>query len=205
MVDILAIAETKLDNSFTENQFILPGYKKPFRLDVNSRSGGLLIYVNSDIPCRQLNTYQFPQNMQVVPIELNLRKQKWIVFVIYRPPKQDAIFFLNSLSDAIDFYSKTYDNLVILGDINAEPQNQIIKNFLSENSLYNHMKNKTCFKSANGKCIDLIISNRKHSLQCTGTVETGLSDHHHLIYTMVKTQYTKLPPKKIVYHNYKGF
>ena len=68
-IDILAVAETKLDNSFSDNQFLLSGYKKPFRLDVNSRSGGLLIYVSSDIPCRQLNTFNFPPDMQVVPID----------------------------------------------------------------------------------------------------------------------------------------
>ena len=77
--------------------------------------------------------------------------------------------------------------------------------FLSEHHLFNHMKNKTCFKSEKGSCIDLILSNKKHSLQHTGTVDTGISDHHHLIYTMLKTTYTKLPPKKITYRVYKDF
>ena len=36
-------------------------------------------------------------------------------------------------------------------------------------------------------------------------METGLSDHHRLIYTMVKTQYTKPPPIEIVYRNYNNF
>ena len=67
------------------------------------------------------------------------------------------------------------------------------------------MKDKTCFKSVNGRCIDLIISNRKYSLQHTGTVDTGLSDHHHLIYSMLKTQFVKLPPKKINYRDYSRF
>ena len=30
-IDILAVAETKLDNSFPDNHFLLSGYKKPFR------------------------------------------------------------------------------------------------------------------------------------------------------------------------------
>ena len=42
-VDVLAIAETKLDASFTSNQFTMEGYKKPLRLDCSGSSGGLLL------------------------------------------------------------------------------------------------------------------------------------------------------------------
>ena len=40
-VDILAIAETKLDESFTNNKFSMLGYKKPLRLDCSKTSGGI--------------------------------------------------------------------------------------------------------------------------------------------------------------------
>ena len=53
-VDIVSIAETKLDGSFPSAQFFWEGYKAPYRLDVNSRSGGLLLYVKSSIPSRLL-------------------------------------------------------------------------------------------------------------------------------------------------------
>ena len=41
-IDILVIAETKLDASFPNNQFLIPGFKTPYRLDVSEKSGGLL-------------------------------------------------------------------------------------------------------------------------------------------------------------------
>ena len=34
-VDILVVSDTKLDNSFPTNQFLIEGYLKPFRLDRN--------------------------------------------------------------------------------------------------------------------------------------------------------------------------
>ena len=40
-VDILIITETKLDDSFPVDQFIISGYSKPYRLDRNRNGGGL--------------------------------------------------------------------------------------------------------------------------------------------------------------------
>ena len=57
---IFAIAETKLDSSFPESQFILPGMRKPFWLDVTSRKGGLLVFVNNDIPSKYLRSFHLP-------------------------------------------------------------------------------------------------------------------------------------------------
>ena len=40
-VDVLSIAETKLDSS--NALFLLPGFHQPLRLDINDRSGRLLV------------------------------------------------------------------------------------------------------------------------------------------------------------------
>ena len=39
------ISETKLDSSFPEGQFLIPGYSSPYRLDRNCRGGGIMLYV----------------------------------------------------------------------------------------------------------------------------------------------------------------
>ena len=36
-VDILCIAEAKIDKSFPVVQFVLPGYHKPYRLDISDK------------------------------------------------------------------------------------------------------------------------------------------------------------------------
>ena len=55
-IDILIISETKIDESFTSNQFINDGYSTPFREDRNSHGGVVLIFVREDIPCKRLKT-----------------------------------------------------------------------------------------------------------------------------------------------------
>ena len=50
--DLVSIAETKLDASFPSAQFTLEGYHTPYRLDINNKSSGILVYVKSSIPSR---------------------------------------------------------------------------------------------------------------------------------------------------------
>ena len=204
-VDVFTVAETKLDDSFPTDQFLIDGFRKPFRLNISDSSGGLLTYVRSDIPARELDKFKFDTGIQIIPIQINLRKQKWVIFNIYRHKSQKVPYFLNQLSSAIDFYAKIAEKVIIIGDFNLEPTSPMLKEFLELNGLHNFMHHKTCMKSDEGSCIDLILSNQKFSLQHTGVFETGLSDFHLLIYTMLKVKYVKLPPKKIQYRKYKDF
>ena len=52
--DICLISESKLDNTFPINQFaIISGYKV-FRRDTNRCGGGLILYMNENVPCKPL-------------------------------------------------------------------------------------------------------------------------------------------------------
>ena len=93
-----------------------------------------------------------------------------------------------------------------------EPNNQHLRSLLEKDDLINIIKGATCFKSSRGRCIDLILTNKRHSLMKTQSFETRFSDHHHrpchhLIYTIfkkgLKTTYRKVPPIKLVYRNSK--
>ena len=204
-VSILTIAETKLDESFTSNQFLLENYKKPYRLDKSKTSGGLLVYILQDIPSKLLRNFSFPEDFQALPFEITLKKQKWLIISVYNPDKNTGKLFLENLSLLLDFYLRSYDSYVIIGDMNLEPDKNPMKQFIEDYNLFNLIKKPTCFKSTKGTCIDLILTNKKFSFQFSDTYETGLSDCHTLIYTMFKSTFYKLKPKKIIYRNYKMF
>ena len=53
-INILMIAETKLDESFPDSQFKIPGMKKPYRLDITSNSGGLLVFIDKNISSKRI-------------------------------------------------------------------------------------------------------------------------------------------------------
>ena len=92
----------------------------------------------------------------------------------------------------------------MFGDFNLDPCSSYVENFLTRRDLYNLVHFHTCFKSQ-GSCIDLILTNKKHSFLNTKKFETGLSDHHLVIYSMLKTKWVKEELSGINYSYYKNF
>ena len=92
----------------------------------------------------------------------------------------------------MDKLNSTYDNLVLLGDFNAEPEEESIAQFLNFYNLKDLVKQNTCFKNPDKPtCIDLILTNWLRSFQNTDTFEIGLSDFHKLIFTVLKQHFPK--------------
>ena len=119
----------------------------------------------------------------MVPLEINLRKEQWLGITIYQPPSQKSEFFLCSLANIKDHFTKRFDNYIAIGDFNLEPNDTTLKHFLDSNGLYNLLKGHSCFKSKIS-LTDLILTNR--NLKNTQLFETGLSDHHHMAITCSK-------------------
>ena len=59
------------------------------------------------------------------------------------------------------------------------------------NGFVNLIKNKTCFKGQESS-VDLILTNRKYSFENSSLYKIGVSDHHHLMYTIFKLHYQNL-------------
>ena len=138
-------------------------------------------------------------------IEISLKKQKWLLVSIYRPPSQSEEYFFDEIGKGLDFYSSKYESFCLIGDFNCEPNDTIISDFMDNYGLKNLVRSPTCFRSDSPRCIDLILTNRKRSFQNTVTVHTGLSDFHAMIVTALKGGYKKKGPKIIRYRNYAKF
>ena len=92
-LDIFSKAETKQDSLFPESRFILPGMGKPFQLDVTSRKGGLLVFINNDTPSKYHRSFHLLGDTQAISLEINLKQRKLLVVSIYRPPDQNLDYF----------------------------------------------------------------------------------------------------------------
>ena len=76
----MVISETKLNKSFSNGQFKIPGYALPFCLDRNQFGGGIMVFVQEDIPSRVLSLNKFIESFF---IELNFCKKMWLLCSTY--------------------------------------------------------------------------------------------------------------------------
>ena len=61
------------------------------------------MYVNENIPSRLLKEHVIPNDAEIMRVEINLRKQKWIILGIYHPPNLNEKYFFDNLSRCIDY------------------------------------------------------------------------------------------------------
>ena len=115
----MVFIETKLDDSYPMAQLFIEGFGKPLRLDRNANRGGLLIYVRANIPCKQLEKHDFPDNIEGIFVEVNFRKSKWLILGTYHPPRQNDGFYFDKHARALDIYTQTYDTILLTRDCNA--------------------------------------------------------------------------------------
>ena len=97
-----------------------------------------------------------------------------------------------------------YENIIALGDFNAEVEEENLSQSMSVYSLRNLVKQKTCFKNfENSSCVDLILTSSPRSFQNSNAFETRLSDFHKLTTTVLK--HPKIKPKVVNYRDYRKF
>ena len=114
--------------------------------------------------------------------------------------------FLWVLGRNLNLLSTKYDNILLLGDFNAEVENNFLKEFCDLYGMKSLIRIPTCYKNpANSTCIDLMLTNSNRSFQNSCTIETGLSDFHKMIVTVLKIYFQKREAKVINYRDYRNF
>ena len=205
-IDILLLSETKIDDSFPTAQFMIPGYSVPYRHDRTKNGGGIMLYVRDDIPSKVAIDPQITNDIECIFIEVNFYKKKWLVGGSYNPSKTMIARHLEILDKHLNYYLSRYDNIILMGDFNSEPHEHNMEEFCALHNLKNLVHMPTCYKNVeHPSCIDLILTNRSKSFQNTVTIETGLSDFHKMILTVLKSNFKKPPPKIVTYREYKNY
>ena len=91
-------------------------------------------------------------------IELNLRRKKWLLCCSYNPKYSQISHHLKEIGKNRDVLTSKYDNIILMGDFNAEPIDTVVSEFCEIYNLKIIIRGKTCIKNPDyPSCIDLII------------------------------------------------
>ena len=61
---------------------------KPYRVDSNSKEGGILLYITEGIISKSIPDSLNSNSLEYLLVEINLRKKKWLLVCCYNPHKK---------------------------------------------------------------------------------------------------------------------
>ena len=206
LVDYLAISESKLDSSFPSAQFHVEGYVI-LRQDNTDSSGGLIIYVRSDLPHRRLPDAECNSNgIESLCVEVTVGKSKTVLTCIYKHPKVKKLIFKECISKMADKLMSTHDDLIFLGDWNCCPhKSNTVKDFCDMYNLRNLITEPTCHKGNVSSLLDVIVVSNPRRYAGVLNSDCQISDFHNIIGAATKRFAPSQRPRKISYRSYKHF
>ena len=149
---------------------------------------------------------------ETICLELTVSNRKWFILFGYRPPQENNKHVsFNELNETLSKAVNSYENLIVIGDQNIDVSdlvkdgNNYLSHFVFTFSQLNLINRKTCYKNASGTAIDIMLTNKPHCFQKKSTVVIGLSDFQKMIISCLKTTFKKIPPKKVIFRDYKKF
>ena len=129
--------------------------------------------------------------IEILPLELRLLNSKWLKLGTYKPPSQNEQTYVSEIQKLLTYYRSSYDNVLLLGDYNMSFSNKNMMDLCNIFELNHLIEDPTCFKSSNPSCIDNFYTNRNTLFFNSSTVETGISDNHSLICSMLRSTFCK--------------
>ena len=97
---------------------MIDGFSCPYRLDRDSKGGGIMLYVREDIPSNFLASDNKP--IESLYVELNFQNVKMLKTCPYNPDKAEVGNHLAALNSLLDVNSTKYEKILILGDFHVE-------------------------------------------------------------------------------------
>ncbi|XP_066020848.1 uncharacterized protein [Pocillopora verrucosa] len=213
-IDILAINETKLDDTIGDNEIHISGYESIRRdRSTNGRSGGGVCFfirseinysVRSDLICEQIES---------LTVEIKKpRSRPFAVMTWYRPPDSSIDLFrpFEELIGKLDSENIEY---YVLGDLNCnmaapkfDKSTNILSNIADVYGLDQLITEHTRITDKSRTLIDLIFTNTPDRVVCSGVSHIGISDHS-LVYVFRKVSIESTTNKHTTlrYRKFKNF
>ena len=122
----------------------------------------------------------------------------------YRPESINRDLFFDEINSTLSKAMHEYENILFVGDLNIDinlpknDKNNLLGNLCDVFDLTNMIKDKTCFMSQQGSSIGAMLTNKPRLFYKSTPIETGLSNHHKLVVTYLRSHNSlKLKPKNI--------
>ena len=205
-IDLLGISETKLAPDVSDGEVHIRHFTI-FRKDRDNCGGGVAIYARNGLAVNRCSGPEHP-DIESVWLFLHHRGQCYQVGSVYRPPGR-RVDYWSKLEQS--WQSLQSQNIVILGDFNADPTNDAdfgwkhLKSIAAAHALQNWIHQPTRITPMHQSCLDLLFSDMYVAPSSARVLETHVTDHCMIVADMRIVVCHNSAPKMIVSRNFSKF
>ena len=132
-IEILALTETKLDNTVADNLYSLSGFHSPIVKHRTRNGGGVALYIHKSLPFQKLQNFDCDEEW--VWAKIKTKNFTLLICCVYLPPNLSANRLQRFIANFSEFVSQAHTHeptaTLVLGDINAG-------NIYLRNGIYQH-------------------------------------------------------------------
>ena len=157
-----------------------------------------MLYIREVIPLKLLKSSVLSANTEAFLVDVKINKKKWLLCCSYNPHEELIERHMNELGKALDVYLHKYNPILLIGDFNSQISERSIHDFCNVYNLESLSNTPTRFKNReNPFCIDLLLTNSKNKFGEVLVLESGLSDFHKLLVSVLKSYFKKRKIQKL--------
>jgi hypothetical protein len=181
--DVITLSETWLTPDIDSENFMIPGYQRPFRRDriVGPPGyGGVLAWVSDQIACKRREDLE-RDDMEAMWMEMRSFNKKIFVCTLYRTSSNSDINYWDKLQDMLEPIFELNAPFFIIGDFNADPstaEGKKFENFANANALVALISEPTRITDTSSTMLDQILTNMP-SIVDKVIVEPPVSSNDH--------------------------
>ena len=219
--DVLAISESMLDSSISNNDISSEGFSKEiFRNDhpSNTKTGGVCLYYREGLSIKHRKDLEILQ--ETVVAEIHIARKKILFCSIYRSLSQNSVdfeVFIQRLQTMLNrMRTENVQSIIVTGDLNCRSsqwwprdvenaEGASLDELIESNNLVQLIDEPTNIRGEGMSCIDLIITNQPNMFVESG-VHPSLDEHcqHQVIYGKLNMSVPYPPPYKRTVWDYEN-
>ena len=203
-MDIVCLSETWLKPSINDKDVDITGYKFRRKDRIQSRYGGVGMYINDFIHNRRADEFELP-DLEVMWVEVNIGPKKILVAAGYRPPRQSAEeveVFLSRFRESLDLVlRRNPESILFFGDLNDvctewDSDHNLselglnLYDYVNANDLYQMIREPTFYTDHSANILDILITDSPGYLNKISLLPP-IGSGHEIIRADFKIQYTR--------------
>ncbi len=178
-VNIIALTETKIDNTIPDANVLVPGFNQIFRKDLTINSGGVCLQLKNEIIGTRMLELEQP-DLELLWVKLTYGHSSYIVGVCYRNPAHPVSYWeklLENLANAAAIHGT--HRLIIVGDLNDNLLRQPchLSEVIDSLNMVQLVTDPTRYTPQSQTLLDPIIVGQQSRFRNVSVLSQGLSDH----------------------------